>query len=773
MICNADSPTVRFRLLVCGIVQGVGFRPYVHQLATRYGLCGFVLNGPDGVVVEVEGGRGDIDRFLLALSAEAPPLARISAVTTAEIGTQEDTQFLIRESTETNFSFTLIPADICICENCLAETHDPNNRRYNYPFTNCTHCGPRYSIIRDIPYDRRNTTMDDFTMCDACQKEYENTSDRRFHAQPNACLACGPKLQLVTGGNETSKLITEGDVLDTAAGILLSGKIIALKGLGGYQLCCDARNQAAVEELRRRKHRPDKPFAIMVNDIHTADRLCFISKEERALLLSRERPIVLLQRRPEAPLAQAVFQENPSAGVMLPYTPLHDQLFRALNMSDQQAAALVMTSGNRSEEPIVTDNSKVEAELSSIADAFVHHNRIIHTRVDDSVIQSVGDQQMMLRRARGYAPHPVWLGRGDAELLACGAQQKSTFCLTRDGFALLSQHLGDLENLETLQFYEETLERMQKLFHIKPRIVVHDLHPGYLSTQFAMKFPAEQRIGIQHHHAHIASCMAEHGVNDTVIGIAWDGTGYGTDGTIWGGEFLISSFTGFERYAQLRAISMVGGDMAVREPWRIARSYLWDTFDGDDANDLKCWSTIPQEKLSIVDAMLERRIQTIETSSCGRLFDAVASLIGLRQVVSFEGQAAMALEAIASHMTEERYDFTITAQSPAQIDFRPMIRQIVSDLRLGTPIGRIAGRFHNTLVAAALAVCHDIRNRLGLGRICLSGGCFQNARLLRQMVETLRTNGFEVFHHRDIPANDGGISFGQAAIACELIRRRS
>jgi hydrogenase maturation protein HypF len=762
-----------------------------------------VLNSPRGVFIEVQGDPATIESFVAALPAEAPPLVRIAQILRTKIPVAGDTAFSIHESDAAGSAFALVPPDICVCDTCLADTRSPANRRSDYPFTNCTNCGPRYSIILDVPYDRPLTTMADFAMCPNCLREYKDPENRRFHAQPNACPVCGPRLILVEPGIAAPPLSRPGNIdstrsespqqgasqtaraiLSRVADILQEGGIVAWKGLGGYQLACDARQSAAVEELRRRKHRSEKPFAIMVAGPEAAASLCFLSPEERTALTSRERPIVLLRRRPQAGLAEAVSPGNPATGVMLPCTPMHDLLFRILRERWNVEPALIMTSGNISEEPIIIDNAEAEQQLAGIADAFVHHNRRIHTRVDDSVVRVVSgglsSYAMPIRRARGYAPLPVFLGRGGAEVLACGAQQKNTLCLTRAGFAIPSQHLGDLENFETLRFFEETRERMARLFHVTPTAVAYDLHPGYLSTQFALGLPDLQKIPVQHHHAHIASCMAEHQLDGQVIGVAWDGTGFGTDGTIWGGEFLAAGYLGFERYARLRPVLLPGGDSGVREPWRVARSYLLDTF-GATRNDgcptsarfSQMWEAgIPPERLRIVDTMLGKKINTIPTSSAGRLFDAVASLIGLRHTVSFEGQAAMMLEAAAAgDASTDTYDFLINDISPKDIDLRPMIRQILAGLEAGEPQSRLAARFQATLVAVIAEVCRCMRADLELNRVCLSGGCFQNALLLQGCLETLRRDGFEVFTHREVPANDGGISLGQAAIACEILRQ--
>jgi hydrogenase maturation protein HypF len=610
-------------------------------------------------------------------------------------------------------------------------------------------------------------------MCDECRREYENPEDRRFHAQPNACPVCGPRLSLSGPAAPPTQEAPARAILEQVADLLRDGGIVAWKGLGGYQLACDARNPSAVAELRRRKHRSEKPFAIMLGDLETAESLCHVSDPERVALLSPERPIVLLRRRPESGLADGVSPGNPATGVMLPCTPMHDLLYRILRERWSTAPALVMTSGNLSEEPIVIDNREAEVQLAGVADLFAHHNRRIHTRVDDSVVRIVAGTPMLLRRARGFAPQPVWLGRGEAEVLACGAQQKNTLCLTRAGYALPSQHLGDLENFETLRFFEETLERMTRLFHVTPAVVAHDLHPGYLSTQFALKLEGLRPIGVQHHHAHIASCMAEHGLDGRVIGVAWDGTGFGADGTIWGGEFLAADRMSFDRCARLRPILLAGGDSGVREPWRVARSYLLDTFEGTMPSGPPWDQMAPPEPVRIIDTMLLRRVNTIPASSAGRLFDAVASIIGLRHSVSFEGQAAMMLEAAAAAWTgapPEPYAFALSGDAPLEVDLRPMIRQIVDAVRLAEPPSRIAACFHATLVAVIVEVSRRMRSGLALTRVCLSGGCFQNALLLEACVRTLRADGFEVFFQQAVPANDGGISLGQAAIACEILR---
>lgn len=768
----------RLRIHVCGVVQGVGFRPYVYHSAVRRNLGGFVLNTGDGVVIEVEGSPEAAEAFLEALPREAPPLVRIEELLVQKIAPVGEIRFEIRASRSGEFIFSAVPPDIAVCDDCLADTRDAKNRRYEYAFTNCTNCGPRYSIILDVPYDRPQTTMAGFAMCADCLAEYENPADRRFHAQPNACPLCGPHLWLTDSHGNRSSLAGARAVLESAVDILRNGGIVAWKGLGGYQIACDARNPEAVRELRRRKHRSEKAFAVMVGDLSVTNILCEVSMQEVALLNGLEKPIVLLRKRSKLDIAEDVAPGSASLGVMLPYTPLHDLLFRILKERCGPGSALVMTSGNLSEEPIVIDETEAQEKLSSIADAFMHHNRPIHTRVDDSVAHVVEGHPVLLRRSRGYAPVSLPGMRSQDEVLAVGAQQKSTFCLTRSGHALLSQHLGDLENYETLEFFQQTLDRMERLFHMNPQTVAYDLHPHYLSTQFALKLPMERRIGVQHHHAHIAACMAEHGLDGKVIGVAWDGTGYGTDGAIWGGEFLISDLSCFERFAHLRNIVLAGGDAAVREPWRVARSYLRDTFGAELDNllvhGIRCPESVPEASVRFIDSLLAKRVNTIETSSCGRLFDAVASIIGLRQTVSFEGQAAMELEAIAdkaSNPVQSSYEFRLDEHDPTQVDMRSMIRQIVDDVGRGESPSRVSTRFHNTLVAVIHAVCVMARERTGLDRVCLGGGCFQNVRLLTSCLNSLHTSGFVVYYPQRVPANDGGISLGQAAIACETLRR--
>jgi hydrogenase maturation protein HypF len=764
------------------VVQGVGFRPFVFNLARSLELAGFILNSSSGVTVEIEGPDPAIEQFLHTLKTSPPPLAQIMEIALEEVSLQNASDFSIQASREEEDAFSLISPDVATCDDCWREFGDPANRRYGYPFTNCTNCGPRYTIIRDIPYDRPKTTMAPFPMCELCQAEYDDPGNRRFHAQPNACPACGPSLVLVESRqhNLDSHLPSGPDfhrtqnsslsTLQRVRDLLHAGKLIAVKGLGGFLLACDAQNDAAVQQLRQRKRRSDKPFAIMARDLAEVEKFCIVTEADRAALQSPRRSIVILERRPEAILSRSIAPGNNSIGVMLPYTPLHYLLFSDSPQQPSHFSALVMTSGNLSEEPIVTSNEEASQQLEPVADWFLFHNRDIYMRADDSVVRTFLGRERVLRRSRGYVPQPVDLGIPVHELLACGAELKHTFCLTKDHYAILSQHIGDLENYETLCFFQETLANLKKLFRAEPQAVAYDLHPNYRSSQFALALPIERKIGVQHHHAHIASCMAENHLRGKVIGVAFDGTGYGTDGKIWGGEFLVTDLAGFERRGHLRYVPLPGGDAAVRQPWRMALSYLRDAFGtGPLPPGPKFLQHVPEKQIAVVDAMIARRIHSIETSSSGRLFDAVAALVGLGSQVTFEGQAAIALESTAQAGVEDRYSFNVEDVEPMQLDMRPMVAEIVQDIALNKPVGYISACFHNTLCAAIVEVCQRIRRREKLTRVCLSGGVFQNMYLLKRAVKDLDKDGFQVFLHALVPPNDGGISLGQAAIANEIL----
>jgi hydrogenase maturation protein HypF len=762
----------RKHIQVRGIVQGVGFRPFVYKLANELGLTGYVFNSSSGVTIEVEGGGSELEEFLRTLKEDPPALAEITQITVSEVAVQGGTGFSILHSREEAGEFALVSPDAGTCDACWRDFGDPSNRRYGYPFTNCTHCGPRYTIIRDIPYDRATTTMASFVMCSDCQAEYEDPGDRRFHAQPNACAVCGPSLALVEPGSQASFAGANslGIIRQTRA-LLREGKIVGVKGLGGFLLACDATNQAAVAELRRRKRRPHKPFALMVRDLEAVRGLCDLSAEDEHSLLHPRRPIVILPRRTGTGLAPGLAPGDNTLGVMLPYTPLHYLLFSDSPEMESEWAALVMTSGNLSEEPIVVTNQEAMAQLGGVADWFLLHNRDIATRVDDSVVRTFEARERVLRRSRGFVPQAIDLGMEMDEVLAFGGELKNTFCLTKGRYAVLSQHIGDLENYETMQFFEETLANLKHIFKVVPGAVAYDLHPSYMSTRMAMASTIERKIGVQHHHAHIASCMAENHLRGRVLGVALDGTGFGTDGRIWGGEFLVADFAGFTRRAHLRNILLPGGDAAVRQPWRMALSYMRDTFGQQIPNALKCFQGIEERQVALVDSMLARRIQTVETSSCGRLFDAVAALLGLAPEVTFEGQAAIALEAAAERGIDDRYDFEMEAGEPAILDFRPVIAAMVKDLSRGRRTGEISASFHNTLSAAIGELCGQIGASDAVHRVCLSGGTFQNLYLAGRTVVELRRRGFEVFLHAQVPANDGGLSLGQAVIANQRLRQ--
>jgi hydrogenase maturation protein HypF len=768
-----DAQSLRRRIEIQGAVQGVGFRPFVYRIAQIAGVHGYVLNCSAGVVIEAEGDPPAISQFLSALRDESPPLARIDQINIAPATPNGEQGFAIRESLAAEGRFAFVPPDAATCPDCRRELTTPGDRRYRYPFINCTNCGPRYTIIRNIPYDRARTTMAPFQMCAACQAEYVDPTNRRFHAEPNACPDCGPALALLSAEELASGAVPAfhesaeplPEVLKETRRLLRAGAIVAIKGLGGFHLACAAADDRAVSLLRERKRRSGKAFAIMVKDFAAAQRLCEATEADRALLESPRRPIVLMRRRANTNLSPNLAPGNDSLGVLLPYTPLHHLLFE----ESPDYHALVMTSGNLSEEPIVSRNEDAWPRLHTLADYFLFHNRDIHTRVDDSVLRTFENREYPVRRSRGFAPDPIDLGMPVHQILACGGELKNTLCLTKDHYAILSPHIGDLENMETMEFFREALAHLKRFFGISPEAVAYDLHPNYLSTRFALEESGLPAIGVQHHHAHIASCMADNGLVSKgagpVIGVALDGTGYGVDGKIWGGEFLACDFAGFERRGHLRYIPLAGGDAAIRQPWRSALAYLMDSFGPDAASlPLPLMHEVGPRERSFVEKMLARRIQTVETSSCGRLFDAVASILGVRHQTTYEGQAAIELEAVASSASGT-YPFALTGDTPFQVDLRASIEAIVEEYRSGTPVADISARFHQTMASVVRDACLRIRESDGLNRVCLSGGTFQNLRLLRHTVDQLRTHRFDVFVHRRVPTNDGGLSLGQAAIA--------
>jgi hydrogenase maturation protein HypF len=749
----------RRAITVRGIVQGVGFRPFVYGLAARLNLRGFVRNRTGDVRIEVEGDSGSLDLFQQELVSRPPPLARIDQFRADRLDPVGDRAFRIEHSHGDTSGAIYVSPDAAVCDACLAELFDPADRRHRYAFLNCTNCGPRLTIVTGAPYDRERTTMAGFPMCAACRAEYENPADRRFHAQPTACPDCGPRLQLL---DSAGRPISAADPLAEFAARLRSGQIGALKGLGGFHLACDARDESAVTELRRRKHRDEKPFAIMAADLAAARLLCEMNGEEERLLTSVRRPIVLFRRRPEAALATGVAPGNPYLGVMLPYTPLHHLLLREMN-----GIPLVMTSGNRSDEPIVYEDD-APGKLSGIADVFLTHDRPIHVRCDDSVTSVVNGQELPLRRSRGHAPAPVALPLPSPRpILAVGGQLKATFALGRDRQAFISHHMGDLDYFEAYRAFVRDVGLYQNLFDIDPQCLAHDLHPDYASTRFANEWAAREGIrllAVQHHHAHMASCMAENELSGPVIGVTFDGTGFGSDGTIWGGEFFVGDYRHFRRAAYLRPVGMPGGDQAIRQPWRMALAFGRDAkvqFQMDAAR------VLPRE-VRTVETMLERTLNTPLTSSMGRLFDAVASLAGVRDRATYEGQAAIELEWLATGChADGSYPFEIPPADAGalQIDTRPLIRSIAGDVSAGVPAAAVARRFHTAVVEMVVEVCRRLRHETGIETVVLSGGVFLNRLLTTEVSSGLKNAGFWTFRHRLVPPNDGGLSLGQLAVA--------
>ncbi len=762
---------------ITGIVQGVGFRPFVYNLATRLKLNGWVRNTSAGVDIEVDGEQDILDAFVKALRDEAPPLSRIDELTASFRPANGFTSFDIFHSESIPSAFQPISPDVAICDDCLRELFDPSDRRYRYPFINCTNCGPRFTIIQDIPYDRPKTTMAGFTLCLDCEKEYKDPTDRRFHAQPVACPVCGPKVWLENSSNVESQtsFLSNDAILETRR-LLVEGKIVAVKGLGGFHLACDATNAASVTELRNRKLRVDKPFALMMPDLETVEKHCVVSEAERELLLSAARPIVLLKRKPESNIAKEVAPNQDWIGVMLPYTPLH---YLLLEKSEGFPEALVMTSGNLSEEPIATDNVEARERLSKLADAFLMHDRDIHIRCDDSVVRVFDDNRQSkivnrksiypIRRSRGYSPFPVKLPFAVPQLLAAGSELKNTFCITNGNYAFLSHHIGDMENYETLKSFEQGVEHFERLFRVKPEVIVYDMHPNYLATRYALERAEREglpTIAVQHHHAHVAACMAEHGLNEPVIGVSFDGTGYGEDGAIWGGEFLVGDYKSYQRAAHLAYFPLPGGDAAIKKPARTALALLWSLGLDWDENlpPVKEFCAEDQVTLRI---QLEKKINTPMTSSMGRLFDAVSALAGVRQQVNYEGQVAIEFEVLADKAEAGAYSFALNQD---QVQVGGAIEALVKDVMAGVPIQKISARFHHGLAESVRETIGKINGETGIRSVVLSGGVWQNITLLRRTLSLLQKDGFVVYIHREVPANDGGLSLGQAAIAAARMR---
>jgi hydrogenase maturation protein HypF len=748
----------RISARVEGVVQGVGFRPFVFRLAEELALAGFVRNDTRGVIAEVEGEPGAVERFLAELAERAPPLARVERVTVREMDPEGARGFAIAHSDAGGAPDALVSADSATCADCLAELRDPADRRYRYPFVNCTNCGPRFTIVRGVPYDRPLTTMAGFAMCPACQAEYDDPRDRRFHAQPNACPTCGPRARLLVGGGGDDAV----DAVAGAAALLRDGAIVAIKGLGGYHLACRADHEEAVAALRSRKHREDRPFALMARDLARARQLVELAAAHEALLTSPARPIVLAARHAGAPVAGAVAPGLGELGVMLPYSPLHHLLLA------DAGYALVMTSGNVSDEPIAFRDEDALERLAPIADAFLVHDRPIHTRTDDSVARVAGGRPLVLRRSRGLVPEALALPVAAARpVLACGAELKSTFCLAKGARAWLGHHIGDLRNAETLASFTEGIAHFEALFAVAPEVVAHDLHPEYLSTAYALEREGVRLLGVQHHHAHLAACLAEHGQAGPAVGAIYDGTGHGTDGTAWGGELLVGDLRGFERAGHLVAVRLPGGDRAVRQPWRMACAWLVAACGPEPELPRTLAAVIPPERWDAVARMAETGFAAPLTTSMGRLFDAVAALCGLRTTVSYEGQAAIELEALADAAEPGAYALPLEdgPEGAFVLDARVTIREVLGDLERGATPAVVSARFHRAVAGATARACARAAEAAGTDRAVLSGGVFQNRLLLEQTAAELRASGLSVLTPERVPPNDGGIAYGQAAIA--------
>ncbi|NQS91350.1 MAG: carbamoyltransferase HypF [Chloroflexi bacterium] len=779
------NPPTAFRILINGIVQGVGFRPFIYNLAIQNDLKGWVRNTSGGVEIEVSGPLTQLDKFLTSITSEAPPLSKIDTIRHETISPDGHETFQIHHSRIIEGGFQPISPDVSICDDCLRELFSPTDFRYRYPFINCTNCGPRFTIIKDIPYDRPKTTMAEFSLCRICEAEYSDPSNRRFHAQPVACPSCGPQIWLEFSPGEEKNEIGESALIQTQK-FLTEGKIVAVKGLGGFHLACDGENSAAIQRLRARKNRPHKPLAVMMPDLATVKKYCQLSTAEGDLLGSPQRPILLLDRLPGSTLPENIAPGQNSIGVMLPYTPLHYLLFSEQNhFPEAPYSVLVMTSANFSGNPILTRNQQVRDQLKDIADAFLFHNREIHIHCDDTVARVYKDQSeekklwYPIRRSRGYAPQPFISPLGGESVLGVGAELKNTFCITRDNYAFLSQHIGDLKNYETLLSFQEGITHFEGLFRTKPHLLAADLHPDYLSTRYAQERAEREDLpllSIQHHHAHIAACLADNQYleEEPVIGMAFDGVGYGDDGRIWGGEFLIADYQEYTRAGALEYFPLPGGDLAIREPWRIGLSILhqvgipWE----EDIPSVSYAKSISESMpglipIDVVKQQLTTGTNAPMTSSIGRLFDAVASLTGVCQTISYEGQAAIELEALADPSEIGLYSLDISNENL----FRPipLLNGILADTRKGENISIISARFHNSLAELVLQMALRLKKSHHLTKVALSGGVWQNMSLLDKSIKKLELAGFQVFIHQQIPTNDGGISLGQAVIGQKIL----
>jgi hydrogenase maturation protein HypF len=758
-----SSNRVRCRIQVNGIVQGVGFRPFVYRLANELNLAGFVINSSGGVDIEIEGAKTKIDEFYFRLRSEAPVLSQITDSNITEIESTGDNNFIIKQSKKDSFPTTLISPDIATCDDCLRELLDPDDRRYRYPFINCTNCGPRYTIVENIPYDRPKTSMKIFPMCEECLEEYNDPANRRFHAQPNACPVCGPQLMLY---DRKGKIDIE-DPLREVVNLLRNGYIVAIRGIGGFHLAVDAYNNEAILELRKRKGRAEKPFALMAPDLESIKKFCLITEDEEKLLTEYTRPIVLLRKKPGCDLAESIAPDNNFLGFMLAYSPLHHLLLR------DNFDALVMTSGNYSEEPIAISNDEAIRRLKPLADYFLLHDREILQRCDDSITRFQHNKARIIRRSRGYVPRPVFLKKPlSKKILAVGAELKNTIALSRGNTVFLSQHIGDLDNPSAYTFFEDSIEHLKSILEIEPELIACDLHPEYLSTKWAKKQNRLPVVEIQHHHAHLVSVMVENGVTDKTIGIIYDGTGYGTDGTIWGGEILVGDAAGYERPFHLETVPMPGGTTAIQNPWRMAVSYLYKVYRSEFLNlDLPFLREIDIRDIDIVIQMLEKDINSPLTSSCGRLFDAVSAILGIRNTINFEAQAAIELEMMINEECDDYYENAVSdLLSGESINTTPPIMAVVDDIIKGEDVGVISAKFHRTLAEISVKAAKSIREKYKIDIIGLSGGVFQNHYFFNFLYERLNSEGFNVISHRQVPTNDGGIVLGQAIIADTLFK---
>ena len=745
------------QISITGLVQGVGFRPFVFRMAIRHELTGWVQNTNENVRIQVTGTAADISNFLVSLQNQAPPAAVVENISSIEIETLSFEGFTIHGSHNVSDEITEISPDIAVCDDCLHDM-DIQGNRFRYAFVNCTNCGPRFTIIKDLPYDRAKTTMKVFAMCPVCRKEYEDVMDRRFHAQPTACSVCGPHYELLVAGKMISNKIEP--ILDYISQTIEKGGVLLIKGLGGMHLACDAFNEKAVLKLRNLKNREGKPFAVMFKDLETLKHYASVDLNEEKSLLSWRRPIVLLDKKKdckEKVLAESLNAGLNLLGVMLPYMPIHHLLFRNL-----KSDAIVLTSGNFSSEPILTDNNLAVEQFSALVDAIVLHNRDIYNRTDDSVVRTIADKERIFRRSRGYVPAPVRTSFNTEGIVAFGAELTNCFCVGKGTKALLSQHIGDLQGLETTLFYEETIAQFIQLFRVKPLLVAVDMHPDYISTKTGLNFGDLPIVQVQHHHAHIASCMAEHQLDEKVIGISLDGTGYGTDGNSWGSEFLVCDLNDFTRITHFDYVQLPGGDMATEEPWRMAVAYIYKVYGKNFFDlDLPFLKQIGTEKIRLIVQMIDKKINCPLTSGAGRLFDSVASMLDLVQVASFQAEGPMRLESIVKHNFKESYPFSLSKT----ICFDATIRGIVEDVVQGIDRATIATKFHNTIISSIFETAKSIRDTESINKVVLSGGVFQNKYLLEGTIKILSENNFEVYSHATVPTNDGGIALGQLAVA--------